>query len=253
MAKPTPPPGEAPGKKEAVAAMFDDIAPRYDLLNRVLSLGIDQQWRAEAVKELEADRPRRILDVATGTGDLAIKTLDLNPEKVVGVDLSEEMLELGQRKLKELGLEDRIMLQKGDAEKLPFSDSQFDAVTVGFGVRNFEDLDRGLREILRVLTPGGRLIVLEFSHPSAFPIKHLYRFYSHVVLPLVGRLVSQNKTAYRYLPESVDVFPSGEAFTERLRKAGFAGTSYRPLTFGIASLYSGAKSGGSQGGARKGS
>lgn len=241
MAKSQPPPGQAPGKKDAVAAMFDDIAPRYDLLNRMLSFGIDQQWRDEAISELKPDRPRRILDIATGTGDLAIKALQLDPEKVVGVDIAEEMLEKGREKIRDLGFESRITLQRGDAEKLPFSDSQFDAALVGFGVRNFEDLDRGLREILRVLTPGGRLVVLEFSHPSAFPIKHLYRFYSHVILPVVGRIVSRNEAAYRYLPASVDVFPSGEAFVERLSAAGFTDTMWRPLTFGIASLYTGKK------------
>ncbi len=245
--KSPPPPGEAPGKKDAVAAMFDDIAPRYDLLNRMLSFGVDQRWRDRAISELETDRPRRILDVATGTGDLAIKALAVDPEKVVGVDISEEMLERGRGKVRDLGLEDRIVLQKGDAEKLPFSDSQFEAAVVGFGVRNFEDLDRGLREILRVLTPGGRLVVLEFSHPSAFPIKHLYQFYSHVVLPFVGRVVSKNETAYRYLPASVDVFPSGNAFVERLREAGFVDATWRPLTFGIASLYSGRKRRGRRG------
>lgn len=236
--KPHPPPGEAPGKKEAVTAMFDDIAPRYDLLNRVLSFGIDQQWRNRAIKLLEQDKPRRILDVATGTGDLAIKALSIEPEKVVGVDISEEMLEHGRAKIHEQGLEGRITLQKGDAEKLPFSDSQFEAVVVAFGVRNFENLESGLREILRVLTPGGRLVVLEFSHPGAFPIKHLYQFYSHVILPVVGRVVSKNDAAYRYLPASVDAFPSGVQFLSRLRDAGFVGTESIPLTFGIASLYS---------------
>lgn len=236
-----PPPGEAPGKKEAVAAMFDDIAPRYDLLNRILSFGIDQQWREKAVELLEQESPRRILDVATGTGDLAIKALDVNPEKVVGVDISEEMLELGREKIRERGLDDRITLQRGDAEKLPFSDSQFEAALVAFGVRNFENLERGLKEIRRVLTPGGQLIVLEFSRPSAFPIEHLYTFYSHVILPVVGRLVSKNAAAYRYLPESVDVFPSGEKFLDRLREAGFVDTDVTPLTFGIASLYSARK------------
>ena len=233
-----PPPGEAPGKKEAVAAMFDDIAPRYDLLNRVLSFGIDQQWRNRAIKLLEQEKPRRILDVATGTGDLAIKALAIEPDRVVGIDISEEMLEHGRAKIRERGLEDRITLRKGDAEKLPFSDCQFEAVVVAFGVRNFEHLEAGLREIMRVLTPGGRLVVLEFSHPHVFPIKHLYKFYSHVVLPAVGRVVSKNASAYHYLPASVDVFPSGEQFLSRLRDVGFVDPELIPLTFGIASLYS---------------
>lgn len=233
-----PPAGEAPGKKEAVAAMFDDIAPRYDLLNRMLSFGIDQQWRQKAVELLKEDRPRRILDVATGTGDLAIKALEVDPAKIVGVDISEEMLERGREKIEERDLGDRITLQAGDAEKLPFSDSQFDAALVAFGVRNFEDLGRGLREIRRVLSPGGRLVILEFSQPHAFPINHLYRFYSHVILPAVGRLVSKNEDAYRYLPASVDVFPSGEQFLDRLRESGYVDVETLPLTFGIASLYS---------------
>ena len=241
MTPKSPPPGESPGKREAVAAMFDDIAPRYDLLNRVLSAGIDQRWRDAAIERLRAERPRRILDVATGTADLAVKALKLEPEKVVGVDISEAMLEKGREKVRRLGVEERIELRLGDAEKLPFSDSQFDAVLVAFGVRNFENLDQGLREIRRVLTPGGRLVVLEFSHPTAFPIKQFYQFYSHVILPFVGRVVSKNDAAYRYLPASVDVFPSGENFLSRLRAAEYGAEEWEPLTFGIASLYSARK------------
>lgn len=241
MTTPSPSPGESPGKREAVAAMFDDIAPRYDLLNRVLSMGIDQRWRDEAIGKLKADQPRRILDVATGTADLAIKALKLNPEKVVGVDIAEAMLERGRVKVRDLGVEDRVELRMGDAEKLPFSDAQFDAALVAFGVRNFENLDNGLREIRRVLSPGGRLVVLEFSQPRVFPINHLYRFYSHVILPFVGRVVSKNDAAYRYLPASVDVFPSGEAFLQRLRSAGYTDAEWDPLTFGIASLYTARK------------
>lgn len=221
-----------------MAAMFDDIAPRYDVLNRVLSMGIDQLWRDEAIRMLEEDHPKRILDVATGTADLALKALVLDPEKVVGVDISEAMLERGREKIRQMGVEDRIELRTGDAEKLPFSDSQFDAALVAFGVRNFENLDRGLREVRRALVPGARLVVLEFSHPKAFPIKQLYQFYSHVILPFVGRIVSKNDAAYRYLPASVDVFPSGDAFLERLREAGYVDVEWKPLTFGIASLYS---------------
>ncbi len=235
----TPPPGPAPGKKEAVEAMFDDIAPHYDLLNRLLSLGIDQTWRDEAVRFLEADRPKRILDVATGTGDLAVKALKLDPETVVGVDISEEMLARGRTKINRMGLSSRVTLRRGDAEKLPFSDAQFDAALVAFGVRNFEDLSRGLQEIYRALRPGGSVVVLEFGHPTAFPIKQFYGFYSHVILPLVGRLVSKNASAYNYLPASVDVFPSGEAFSDELRAAGYVDIRWKPLTFGIASLYKG--------------
>ncbi|MEX0600701.1 MAG: bifunctional demethylmenaquinone methyltransferase/2-methoxy-6-polyprenyl-1,4-benzoquinol methylase UbiE [Rhodothermales bacterium] len=235
----SPPPGQAPGKREAVEAMFDDIAPRYDLLNRILSFGIDQIWRDRAIAWLEDDRPRRILDVATGTGDLAIKALDLEPDAIVGVDISEEMLVQGRRKVERIGRESIITLRRGDAARLPFSDRQFDAALVAFGVRNFENLQDGLREIRRVLKPGGALVVLEFSHPTAFPIKQAYSFYSHVVLPVIGRLLSNNSAAYEYLPASVDVFPSGDAFRQEMRDAGYEGVLVKPLTFGIASLYKG--------------
>jgi demethylmenaquinone methyltransferase/2-methoxy-6-polyprenyl-1,4-benzoquinol methylase len=234
-----PPIGEAAGKKAQVEAMFDDIAPRYDLLNRVLSLGIDRLWRRQAVALLRADQPRRILDVATGTADLAIRALSLEPEQIVGIDLSEAMLAIGRQKVAKRGAADRITLRKGDAERLPFSDRQFDAVLVAFGVRNFENLDRGLGELHRVLRPGGALVVLEFSQPQAFPIKQLYAFYARHVMPRVGGALSRNEAAYRYLPESAAVFPSGEAFLQRLRQAGFGQVQARPLTFGIASLYKG--------------
>ncbi len=234
-----PPIGEAEGKKEQVRAMFDAIAPRYDLLNRVLSFGIDRRWRKKAVAMLREAQPERILDVATGTADLALEALTLDPQKVVGVDISEEMLKIGREKIDRLGLADRVTLQRGDAEKLPFSDRQFDAVLVAFGVRNFEDLDRGLSEIRRVLKPGGALVVLEFSRPRAFPVKQLYRFYSRVVLPRVGGAVSRDAGAYRYLPDSVAAFPDGEEFLERMRRAGYADLRWQPLTLGIAALYKG--------------
>lgn len=234
-----PPIGEAEGKKEKVQAMFDDIAPRYDLLNRVLSAGIDRVWRRKAVALLRGDEPKRILDVATGTADLALEARSLEPEKIVGIDLSEEMLARGRQKVEAAGESGRITLRRGDAEKLPFSDAQFDAALVAFGVRNFERLDQGLAEILRVLRPGGALVVLEFSQPRAFPIKQLYGFYSRHVLPRLGGLLSKNESAYRYLPESAAAFPSGEAFLAHLRAAGYERVSARPLTFGIASLYKG--------------
>ena len=234
-----PPVGEVEGKKEQVEAMFDAIAPRYDLLNRVLSFGIDQRWRKQAVALLEAERPERILDVATGTADLAIEALRLDPKKVVGVDIAEEMLSRGREKIAEIGESDRVVLQRGDAEKLPFSDNQFHAALVAFGVRNFQDLDKGLAEIRRVLRPGGALVVLEFSKPRAFPIKQLYAFYSRYILPRVGRAVSKHDGAYRYLPDSVAAFPDGEAFLDRMRQAGYHEPTCRPLTFGIASLYKG--------------
>ena len=196
-----PPVGQVEGKKEAVAAMFDAIAPRYDLLNRVLSLGIDQWWRKKAVNLLRDAAPKRILDVATGTADLAIEALRLNPEKIIGVDISEEMLNLGQLKIEQQGLTDKITLRKGDSERLPFSDNQFDATLVAFGVRNFEHLQRGLQEIQRVLKPQGQIVVLEFSHPRTFPIKQVYHFYSRHILPRIGRTLSQHEGAYEYLPQ----------------------------------------------------
>lgn len=234
-----PPVGEAEGKREQVEAMFDAIAPRYDLLNRVLSLGIDQRWRKKAIARLRGDRPQRILDVATGTADLALLAATLDPDRVVGIDISEEMLRVGREKVARRGLEDRIVLRRGSAEKIPFSDHQFDAALVAFGVRNFEDLNQGLSDIHRVLRPGGLLVVLEFSQPRAFPVKQLYRFYSRHILPRIGRTVSHDDGAYQYLPDSVAAFPDGEAFLSRLRGAGFTELAWHPLTFGIASLYEG--------------
>ncbi len=234
-----PPIGESPGKKEQVEAMFDSIAPRYDLLNRVLSFGIDQRWRRQAVDLLRDASPRRILDVATGTADLALQVLTLEPEKVIGVDISEEMLRIGRQKISEAGEEGRVELRKGDSERLPFSDSQFDAALVAFGVRNFENLGRGLQEIQRVLRPGGKLVVLEFSHPQAFPVKQVYGFYSRYILPRVGGAVSGDAGAYKYLPDSVAAFPDGEDFLSQLGSAGFGELLWKPLTFGVASLYRG--------------
>ena len=234
-----PPIGESPGKKEQVEAMFDSIASRYDLLNRVLSFGIDQRWRRQAVDLLRDASPRRILDVATGTADLALQVLTLEPEKVIGVDISEEMLRIGRQKISEAGEEARVELRKGDSERLPFSDSQFDAALVAFGVRNFENLGRGLQEIQRVLRPGGKLVVLEFSHPRAFPVKQVYGFYSRYILPRVGGAVSGDAGAYKYLPDSVAAFPDGEDFLSQLDSAGFGELLWKPLTFGVASLYRG--------------
>ncbi|HET6568085.1 MAG TPA: bifunctional demethylmenaquinone methyltransferase/2-methoxy-6-polyprenyl-1,4-benzoquinol methylase UbiE [Rhodothermales bacterium] len=234
-----PPVGEAQGKREKVEAMFDAIAPRYDLLNRVLSLGIDQSWRKKAVALLQEDHPERILDVATGTADLAIEAVRLDPKSVVGVDISEEMLKVGREKVQQRGLSDRITLRQGDSERLPFSDAQFDAVLVAFGVRNFENLDRGLAEMRRVLRPDGALVVLEFSQPNAFPMKQLYGFYSRFILPNVGGAISKDKGAYRYLPDSVARFPSGPDFLQRLEAAGYHNLLWKPLTSGIASLYKG--------------
>jgi demethylmenaquinone methyltransferase/2-methoxy-6-polyprenyl-1,4-benzoquinol methylase len=232
--------GEAEGKAGDVEAMFDTIAPRYDLLNRVLSLGIDQYWRTRAVRLLEAEQPRRVLDVATGTGDLAVKVERmLHPRSVVGVDLSAEMLRYGRQKMERLGLAPRIQMVQGDAADLPFPDNHFDAALVAFGVRNFEDLEAGLRGIGRVLRPGGSLVVLEFSRPRGFPIAPLYRFYSKHVLPRIGGALSSDAGAYQYLPASVAAFPDGTDFLDRMGAAGYHFLTWQPLTFGIASLYKG--------------
>ncbi len=236
-----PPIGEVEGKAEAVEDMFDAVAPRYDLLNRVLSLGIDQYWRTRAVRLLADEQPARILDVATGTADLAIKAeRRLHPREVVGIDLSAEMLAYGREKIERRGLSPRISLVKGDAAKPPFSDDAFDAALVAFGVRNFEDLEAGLRGIGRVLRPGGTLVVLEFSRPRAFPIKQLYAWYNRHVLPRIGGTLSPDQGAYEYLPSSVAAFPDGTDFLERMHESGFEDLRWTPLTFGIASLYRGA-------------
>lgn len=220
--------------------MFDAIAPRYDLLNRLLSFGIDQWWRRRAVEMLREERPQRILDVATGTADLAIQAArSLDPETVVGVDLSEEMLRRGRRKVARQGLAEQITLLEGDALDLPFEDGSFDAALVAFGVRNFEELEAGLREISRVLRPGGTLIVLEFSWPRTPIIRTLYTLYARYVLPLVGRLISGDPEAYTYLPASARAFPDGIDFLHHLRAAGFTDLVWRSLTFGIAALYRG--------------
>lgn len=220
--------------------MFDKIAPRYDLLNRLLSGGVDQIWRRKAIALLRNTRPRSILDVATGTADFSIMAARLDPDRIVGVDIAEEMLEIGRRKIRRKGLSDLIELRFGDAEKLPFSDNQFDAVLVAFGVRNFEDLPEGLTQIHRVLKSGGTLIVLEFSRPTAFPIKQLYAFYGSRILPLIGRIVSGDEGAYTYLPDSIASFPDGEDFLNVMRSVGFSAVRQHRLTFGIASIYFGA-------------
>lgn len=235
-----PPIGEVEGKAEAVEDMFDAVAPRYDLLNRILSFGIDRYWRSRAVRLLADEQPERVLDVATGTADLAIKIeRALHPRNVVGVDLSEEMLAYGRAKIERQGLSSRIALQQADAEDLPFADDTFDAAFVAFGVRNFEDLSAGLRDIRRVLRPGGTLVVLEFSQPRTPVVKQLYSWYSHHVLPRIGGLLSPNEGAYEYLPNSVEAFPDGADFLTRLSDSGYTDLLWQPLTFGIASLYRG--------------
>jgi demethylmenaquinone methyltransferase/2-methoxy-6-polyprenyl-1,4-benzoquinol methylase len=232
---------ESSGKKEQVAKMFDNISHRYDFLNHFLSMGIDKGWRRKAIGFLKESNPKTILDVATGTGDFAIQALALNPDKITGIDISEGMLDVGRKKLKERSLGNRIELIYGDSEKLPFQENNFDAVTVAFGVRNFENLEQGMKEIYRVLKPGGRVVVLEFSKPRTFPFKQVYHFYFTTILPRVGRLVSSDKAAYTYLPESVNAFPDGEDFLKILKDIGFKSTQCKGLTFGISSIYTGTK------------
>ena len=224
-------------KKEQVAEMFDNISHRYDFLNHFLSLGIDKLWRKKAVKILSAIQPKVILDVATGTGDFAIESLSLKPTEVVGIDISQGMLDKGIVKIKKNGQEDIIELKYGDSEDIPFEDNYFDAITVAFGVRNFENLEKGLSEMKRVLKTGGMAVVLEFSKPKAFPIKQIYNFYFHKVLPGIGKLVSKDASAYTYLPESVEAFPEGKEFEDILKKLVFQYKSTHPLFFGISSIY----------------
>ncbi len=229
------------GKKEQVARMFNNISPKYDLLNHLLSLGIDIRWRKKAISLLKEDKPRTILDVATGTGDFAIEALKLNPEKVVGVDISDGMLDIGRQKLIRRKLDDRIVLENGDSENLNFDDNIFDAVIVAFGVRNFENLEKGLRGMQRVLKPKGSIVILEFSKPTLFPFRQLYNFYFKSILPIIGSLISKDNSAYTYLPESVQAFPQGSEFLELLKNTGFNQTRCIPLTFGICSIYTGKK------------
>ncbi|MDW3211717.1 MAG: bifunctional demethylmenaquinone methyltransferase/2-methoxy-6-polyprenyl-1,4-benzoquinol methylase UbiE [Reichenbachiella sp.] len=228
-------------KKQQVADMFNNISKRYDFLNHFLSLGIDILWRKKAIKQLKAHQPKLILDIATGTGDLAIEALKLNPEKIIGVDISEGMLEVGRKKMIELGVEDQVEMRLGDSEQLLFEDNKFDAVIVAFGVRNFENLEKGLADMRRVLKDGGKLVVLEFSKPTKFPMKQLYGFYFKAILPLIGKLVSSDNAAYTYLPESVAEFPYGQQFLDVLEKTGYKNTQCKPLTFGISSIYTALK------------
>jgi demethylmenaquinone methyltransferase/2-methoxy-6-polyprenyl-1,4-benzoquinol methylase len=240
MSSKHPPIGEAEGKAEAVEDMFDAVAPRYDLLNRVLSAGVDRYWRSRAVQTLRGEQPRRVLDVATGTADLALRIQrTLQPRETIGIDLSTKMLARGRTKVERAGLSSRISLRKADAAALPFNDATFDAAFVAFGVRNFEDLNAGLNDIRRVLRPGAALVVLEFSTPRAFPIKQLYAWYSRHVLPRIGGLLSSDQGAYEYLPSSVAAFPDGADFLRRMSQVGYVDLEWIPLTFGIASLYTG--------------
>jgi demethylmenaquinone methyltransferase/2-methoxy-6-polyprenyl-1,4-benzoquinol methylase len=231
--------GVQSGKKEKVRKMFDSIAGNYDFLNHFLSFGIDKLWRKRVLQHAVKMKPARILDVATGTADLAILLSRCRPERIAGVDISEEMLKIGRQKIEKKGLSDLITLKQGDSEALPYSDKHFDLITAAFGVRNFEDLDKGLRQMNRVLKPGGQVMILEFSKVSGFPWKIMFNFYFRFILPLLGRIISKHDFAYTYLPESVNSFPSGEEFLQRLQLAGFENTRQERLNGGIATIYFG--------------
>ena len=229
-------------KKKQVENMFDKIAFRYDFLNRFLSAGIDVRWRKKAITHLKNLQPENILDVATGTGDFAITSYKLlKPGKITGIDISDGMLELGRKKIKKLGLEGRIQLLNGDSEAILFDDNSFDAVTVAFGVRNFENLEKGLSEIYRVLKPGGKLVVLEFSRPRLPVVKNLYRFYMKFVTTNIGKLISKNNDAYKYLNDSVQQFPERDSFTHILNKLNYRDSFYKTLSLGICTIYCGEK------------
>ncbi|WGH75329.1 bifunctional demethylmenaquinone methyltransferase/2-methoxy-6-polyprenyl-1,4-benzoquinol methylase UbiE [Tenacibaculum tangerinum] len=229
------------GKKEQVAQMFDNISEDYDGLNRVISLGIDVSWRKKVVQLVGENNPQQILDIATGTGDLALMMSELNPERIVGLDISEGMLQVGRQKITKANLSNKIEMIVGDSENIPFPDNTFDAITVSFGVRNFENLDKGLTEILRVLKPGGKFVVLETSNPTKFPFKQGYKLYTNFILPIIGKLFSKDKVAYSYLSESANSFPFGEAFNNILQKNGFKNAKNIPVTFGVASIYTALK------------
>ncbi len=229
------------GKKEQVTQMFDTISGNYDGLNRVISFGIDIKWRKKVLKLVAAKNPKTILDIATGTGDLAILMSETNAEKIVGLDLSIGMLEVGKTKIAAKNLSNKIEMVVGDSENLPFEDNSFDAITVAFGIRNFETLDKGLAEIYRVLKPNGIFVILETSNPTKTPYKQGYTFYTKNILPIIGKLFSKDNVAYGYLSESASVFPFGEALNNILRKIGFIDVVAMPQTFGVATIYSATK------------
>lgn len=230
------------GKKEQVADMFNNISPKYDLINRMMTMRIDIIWRKKAIRSLLPLAPQLILDVATGTGDFAIESIQiLNPQKIIGVDISAGMLEVAKTKIIKKSLQDQFEVVLGDSEKLQFEDNTFDAVTVAFGVRNFENLEKGLSEIHRVLKPGGKAIILELSNPTAFPIKQIFNFYFHKIVPTMGKLISKDASAYTYLPESVARFPDGKRFAAITDKVGFSNTKVRPQTFGFCTIYEATK------------
>lgn len=228
-------------KKEQVTKMFDTISKEYDTLNRVISFGIDVKWRKKVVKLVGEKKPENVLDIATGTGDLAINLTKTNAKKIVGLDISEGMLEVGRNKVAKEGLNDTIDMVLGDSESLPFESNTFDAITVAFGIRNFENLEKGLSEILRVLKPNGIFVILETSVPTKFPFKQGYNIYTKGIMPLIGKLFSRDKVAYSYLSESASVFPYGENLNNILRKIGFINPVAMPQTFGVATIYSATK------------
>lgn len=224
-------------KKAQVTHMFDTISPSYDRLNCLMTLGIDQLWRKRAIKELASIQPKIVLDVATGTGDFALAALELKPDRIIGLDVSVGMLEVGRNKMQRQGVEEVVQLIEGDSERLQFNDASFDAATVGFGVRNFENLEKGMREICRVIRPGGRAVILEPAFPQTFPLKQLFSFYFKRIVPVLGRLLTRDTSAYNYLPESVGAFPSGKQFIQIGLACGFASGRHIPLTFGTCALY----------------
>jgi demethylmenaquinone methyltransferase/2-methoxy-6-polyprenyl-1,4-benzoquinol methylase len=229
------------GKKEQVAQMFDTISGNYDGLNRVISFGIDVKWRKKVLKLVADTQPDTILDIATGTGDLALLMTQTNATKIIGLDISAGMLSVGRKKIAERKLDSKIEMVLADSENIPYKDASFDAITVAFGVRNFETLDKGLSEILRVLKPGGIFVILETSVPEKFPFKQGYSFYSKNILPLIGKMFSKDDSAYQYLSDSASVFPYGEVLNNILRKIGFVNVKALPQTFGVATIYSASK------------
>ncbi len=234
--------GDDGKKSEQVEQMFDNIAPAYDMLNHTLSLGIDRSWRRKAIKWLRPFQPKRMMDVATGTGDFAILACRmLQPDELTGTDISEGMMNVGRDKVKKAGLADKISFAREDCTSLSFADNRFDAITVAFGIRNFEDLDKGLSEMCRVLAPGGHLVILELTTPDRFPMKQLFTIYSKVVIPVLGKLFSKDNSAYRYLPETIRAFPQGEVMKGVIARAGFSQVQFKRLTFGICTLYTATK------------
>lgn len=230
--------GEDSEKAAQVEQMFDDIAPTYDKLNHRLSWNIDKGWRRKAIKELAAHKPQTMLDIATGTGDFAMLAAQmLKPRKLIGADISDGMMEIGRAKVKEAHLDDIITFEKQDCLDLTYPDESFDAVTAAFGIRNFQDLDKGLKEMCRVLKKGGMLSIVELTTPVSFPMKQLFWFYSHTFLPVYGKLISKDNSAYSYLTKTIEAFPQGEQMMQILKKAGFAETRFERLTFGICTLY----------------